>query len=383
MQNKIKPFFSSSPPPTPEELEKYLSGQLSAEERKALEKRIESSDFYTEGVEGLESMPAASSLSKITQELNARIDKKINNKSRFNYLPYWSAAAVLVLVCGLVFTFFRFQSQQEKIAVRNEAPQIIPGEDLAFSSSDEAAPLPSGELLKEEESNPTQPQVTMNSPIAKADNEIHAELSESVPSASYNESKMAEEVQAAPAVAQEGLMAKDYSGIFDDMLAFAEGQISNAKTPPSYSKLESHDEGIVSGYSSGRKPSDKTKEKSQARNASVEKEGTNEKSLRLSSKKNNTDVTMPSTASIPDLHQELKQVLSELKDGDVDVAEGQLTRILNHETLNSDLVYWIKAMIHLKKNQRHDAIIALKKIEKTETYIGKEAQRILRDLEIK
>ncbi|HEX8547272.1 MAG TPA: hypothetical protein VF691_09945, partial [Cytophagaceae bacterium] len=256
----MKSFFSSSPPPTQEELKKYLEGQMSVEERQAFEKRMESAELYSEGMEGIEMLPDGGALSKIMGELNARIDQKIAQKERFNYVPYWSAAAVLVLVCGLVFTFLRYQSHQAEIAVRDETAIMVHREELLPAPSYDKEPEPSAQVLKNSEPL-SAPDLATAKPITKSDEAVPAEeLNEMLPSRAYADSIIVEEKQSAPVAAQRRASSYDHPAIYNDMLVFAEHQIAVGR--PS----ENVEEVVAIGYGSKTRSPEANKRDDQSEN---------------------------------------------------------------------------------------------------------------------
>ena len=123
-----------------EELKKYLSGNISDEERYAIEKKMADSPFVNDAVEGLQQFSSRQKLDKYVNHLNKDLHqyiatkKEIREKRRIKDLSWILVAVIIVLLlCILAYIVIRMQRekqiQRNSISVQNIVHQNKQGTD--------------------------------------------------------------------------------------------------------------------------------------------------------------------------------------------------------------------------------------------------------------
>jgi hypothetical protein len=103
-----------------EKLKKYLSGDISDEERHEIEKQMADSDFINDAVEGLQNVSDKQNLDEYVNHLNKDLHqyisgkKKIKEKRKIKDIS-WIIIAVIVilLLCVLAYVVIRMQHQRQ------------------------------------------------------------------------------------------------------------------------------------------------------------------------------------------------------------------------------------------------------------------------------
>lgn len=134
------------------DIQKYLRGELSAQEMRRLELAALEDPFLSDALEGLEIYQAHSqepSLQQDLHELQQRLDKRISKKDRRPVLFFhatWRIAAAVILLLGLgltaYYTFLNTSRQKAALARAAEKRDIAPGASAATPSAvaESAAP---------------------------------------------------------------------------------------------------------------------------------------------------------------------------------------------------------------------------------------------------
>jgi len=123
-----------------EELKKYLSGNISDEERHAIEKKMADSEFVSDAVEGLQQFSSRQKLDEYVNHLNKDLHqyitakKELKEKRRIKDLSWIIVAVIIVLLlCILAYIVIRMQRekqiQRNSISVQNIVNQNKPGAD--------------------------------------------------------------------------------------------------------------------------------------------------------------------------------------------------------------------------------------------------------------
>jgi len=113
-----------------EELKKYLSGNISGEERHAIEKKMADSEFVNDAVEGLQEFTSKQKLDEYVNHLNKDLHqyiagkKEIKEKRKIKDLSWIIIAVIIILLlCILAYIVIRMQSerqvQRNSISVQN------------------------------------------------------------------------------------------------------------------------------------------------------------------------------------------------------------------------------------------------------------------------
>lgn len=103
-----------------EKLKKYLSGNISDEERYEIEKQMADSDFVNDAVEGLQNVSDKQKLDEYVNHLNKDLHqyidgkKKIKEKRKIKDLS-WIIVAVIVilLLCVLAYVIIKMQHERQ------------------------------------------------------------------------------------------------------------------------------------------------------------------------------------------------------------------------------------------------------------------------------
>ncbi len=123
-----------------EELKKYLSGNISDEERHAIEKKMADSPFVNDAVEGLQQFSSHQKLDEYVNHLNKDLHqyiaakKEIKEKRRIKDLSWIIVAVIIVLLlCILAYIVIRMQRekqiQRNSISVQNILNENKPRSD--------------------------------------------------------------------------------------------------------------------------------------------------------------------------------------------------------------------------------------------------------------
>jgi len=113
-----------------EELQKYLSGNISEEEKHAIEKKMADSDFVNDAVEGLQGFTSKQKLNEYVNDLNKDLHqyiagkKEIKEKRKIKDLSWIIIAVIIILLlCILAYIVIRMESerqvQRNSISVQN------------------------------------------------------------------------------------------------------------------------------------------------------------------------------------------------------------------------------------------------------------------------
>jgi hypothetical protein len=118
------------------DIQKYLSGELSAPEMHQLELAALEDPFLSDALEGMgihHSLPAPSSFQQDLGDLQKRLDDRVGKKDRKGYLLFrssWKVAAAVILLAGLGLTAY-FTSlttarsrKAESVAQKSQTPQV-------------------------------------------------------------------------------------------------------------------------------------------------------------------------------------------------------------------------------------------------------------------
>jgi len=116
-----------------DQLKKYLSGNISREERYEVEKKMAGSEFVNDAVEGLQELSSHQKLDEYVNHLNKNLHhyltgkKEIKEKRKIKEFS-WIIAAVLIilLLCLLAYVVIKMQRdkqiQRNSISVQNIKP---------------------------------------------------------------------------------------------------------------------------------------------------------------------------------------------------------------------------------------------------------------------
>jgi hypothetical protein len=103
-----------------DQLKKYLSGNISEEERRELEDQIKDSDFTNDAVEGLRSFSSTTRLDEYVEHLNKDLHqylaskKEIKEKRKIKDLSWIIFAVVIILLlCILAYVVIRMQREKQ------------------------------------------------------------------------------------------------------------------------------------------------------------------------------------------------------------------------------------------------------------------------------
>jgi hypothetical protein len=113
-----------------EELRKYLSGNISDEERYVIEKKMADSEFVNDAVEGLQQFSSKQKLNDLVNHLNNHLHqyieskKEIKEKRKIKDLSWIILAVIIILLlCMLAYIVVRMQRerqvQRNSISVQN------------------------------------------------------------------------------------------------------------------------------------------------------------------------------------------------------------------------------------------------------------------------
>ena len=112
-----------------EQLKKYISGDLSAEELHAVEKQMVDSDFVNDAVEGLQTISSINKLDDYVQELNKQLHQQLNStkqrreKRKIKHLSWIIVAVIIILLlCVLGFVVIKMyrERQAERISITTQ-----------------------------------------------------------------------------------------------------------------------------------------------------------------------------------------------------------------------------------------------------------------------
>lgn len=142
-------------PPTEEEIRRYLSGDMSDEERNAIERKLQYSSFFADGEEGL-SQINAEEYSKDIKNLRNRLSKRTKNTNILSTRPYQVAAGLILtlIFSWLLIEFVNVPDQISKQTIpsdQNEASDILPDSALLSYEKEEKIKEEDQQRLKEED----------------------------------------------------------------------------------------------------------------------------------------------------------------------------------------------------------------------------------------
>jgi hypothetical protein len=105
MSDKLKDILSNlSPDVDQETLLKYLEGRLSDEQRHEVEKKMMTTNFNDDAMEGLQEIKNKQNIPSLVEQLNRDLHKKLENKKkkreklRFKDQPWLYVAIVIILL---------------------------------------------------------------------------------------------------------------------------------------------------------------------------------------------------------------------------------------------------------------------------------------------
>lgn len=102
-----------------EQIKKYLSGNISEEERFAIEKQMADSEFVNDAVEGLQSVRDKQKLNEYVNHLNKDLhkylqSKKLSKEKRKTKDLSWIIVAVIVILLLCILGYIVIRMQREK-----------------------------------------------------------------------------------------------------------------------------------------------------------------------------------------------------------------------------------------------------------------------------
>lgn len=124
-----------------EELKKYLSGNISDEERHAIEKKMADSQFVNDAVEGLQQFSSGKKLDEYVNHLNKDLHqyiankKEIKEKRKIKDISWIIVAAIIILLlCMLAYIVVRMQRERQiqGNSISAEQINIIQKDDEKF-----------------------------------------------------------------------------------------------------------------------------------------------------------------------------------------------------------------------------------------------------------
>src|SRR6187397_3323896 len=111
MADKLKDILSHlSPEVDQETLLKYLEGRLSDEQRNEVEKKMMTTNFNDDAMEGLQEIKNKENISSLVEQLNRDLHKKLERKKkkreklRFKDQP-WLYVAILIILLLIVLSY--------------------------------------------------------------------------------------------------------------------------------------------------------------------------------------------------------------------------------------------------------------------------------------
>ncbi|HEX3167546.1 MAG TPA: hypothetical protein VHQ93_14850 [Chitinophagaceae bacterium] len=111
MPDKLKDILSNlSPDVDQETLLKYLEGRLSDEQRNEVEKKMMTTNFNDDAMEGLQEIKNKENISSLVEQLNRDLHKKLERKKkkreklRFKDQP-WLYVAILIILLLIVLSY--------------------------------------------------------------------------------------------------------------------------------------------------------------------------------------------------------------------------------------------------------------------------------------
>ncbi len=103
-----------------EELRKYLSGNLDADELHTVEKQMAGSSFVDDAVEGLQSFSSQKKLDEYVSQLNKNLNQQLDikkqrkEKRKITDMPWIIVAVItILLLCVLAFVIIRMQHDKQ------------------------------------------------------------------------------------------------------------------------------------------------------------------------------------------------------------------------------------------------------------------------------
>ncbi len=91
-----------------DELMRYLEGLLSEEDKHAFEKKIESSGFVNDAIDGLKTIGNKQNINDYVHQLNKNLEKQLalkkqhKEKRTIKYLPWVILAALIILIICII-----------------------------------------------------------------------------------------------------------------------------------------------------------------------------------------------------------------------------------------------------------------------------------------
>ena len=111
MPDKLKDILSHlSPDVDQETLLKYLEGRLSDEQRNEVEKKMMTTNFNDDAMEGLQEIKNKENISSLVEQLNRDLHKKLEKKKkkreklRFKDQP-WLYIAIIIILLLIVLSY--------------------------------------------------------------------------------------------------------------------------------------------------------------------------------------------------------------------------------------------------------------------------------------
>lgn len=147
----IKPYTAA-------DIQRYLSREMPAQERHAMEKAALEDPFLAEAMEGYAQRPAAGVVSDI-EDLKKRLRQKTgSSKTAFLHSRkiWWSAAASILIVLGGAFTWYWLSPARNPIAQKKETT-VAPVKESRDTAETPAAADSAVKKGSEEKSSPLSP----------------------------------------------------------------------------------------------------------------------------------------------------------------------------------------------------------------------------------
>jgi hypothetical protein len=133
----------------PDDLLRYISGEMSDRERHAMEKEMQQDPFAADALEGL-SVPGAAEARDDLSKLKARLNRRVGARNSAIWIRVAASVAVIVTLGTLYFTVFSDRpGRMDRMVAESETEDLKPPSGEAVESpSGETVESPSGEAGK-------------------------------------------------------------------------------------------------------------------------------------------------------------------------------------------------------------------------------------------
>ena len=138
-----------------DELANYLSGNLSQQEKIALEKKIAASDFSTDALEGFENTPESiTAFQELSDDFHANLTRKVK-KAKWKFQYTFSLIVFIAIAMYGVGHFFLLESERKREAFderrKQEKNQIAQEKEIEIFEENNIPPvleLTDGEIVE-------------------------------------------------------------------------------------------------------------------------------------------------------------------------------------------------------------------------------------------